>query len=426
MRLGSIASSVYTISIFKHYVVPVPVWNSITTTPQPSGYSTSINSLYNDGSSSFSFQVSVSNGPTGGTFYWTLNQISGTINTSTFTSGATSGTISLNGAGTAFSSPLVLTPSTNPGNTTNNEFQVQIRSGSTSGPVLITSASCMITNLTTWNAAVAATSGKLDGTKITISVGGPGGGGPGSGGISGQSSSVSYIGVNAIGSGGGGGKNNGLYGGGAGGAGSASAVGTYTTGNTAYVSSSGSKNGGNGLGAPGTSSYSIGGGGGGAVGYGNVGSPVQSSTGESYTDINGLFTKVGGSGNGGNGVSGIGQGYYVTYLPSTSYGGGGGGGGTYYNSVGSLTYAYGANGANGVVYILLSNGTGIKYTSSTSYTIPNSNITSFTAWALGAGGGGSAGATAGLGGGGGGAGGGAWITVTAASPPAKPALASIV
>ena len=175
MRLGSVATNTYTVSIFKHYVVPVPVWNSVTVTPNPSGYTTTINSIYNDGSSNFSFQASITNGPSRGTFYWTLSQISGTIDSSTFTNGATSGTITLNSAGTAFVSAFVLTPSTNPGNATNNEFQLQIRSSSITGPVVATSASCMITNLANWNAAVAAASSinyiSASSTTVSYSIG---------------------------------------------------------------------------------------------------------------------------------------------------------------------------------------------------------------------------------------------------------------
>lgn len=98
----------------------------------------------NNGGLSTSTTLRVSNLGPAGTYYWTVNNQSGTLTTSDLTSGTTSGsftTSTLNG-----SADIVFTAAVDQVAETNSlqQFQVQIREGSTSGTILVTSSNSII------------------------------------------------------------------------------------------------------------------------------------------------------------------------------------------------------------------------------------------------------------------------------------------
>lgn len=98
----------------------------------------------NEGSS-VTFTVTTVNAQPSLTLYWTLNTISGTINASDFSGGTTSGSFT-----TTNSSGSVTITLTSDGQTEGTEsFQFQVRTGSTSGPVVATSETITINDTST-------------------------------------------------------------------------------------------------------------------------------------------------------------------------------------------------------------------------------------------------------------------------------------
>jgi hypothetical protein len=75
------------------------------------------------------------------TLYWTLNTVSGTINTSDFTGAAVSGSFATNGSGVG---SVALTLANDSATEGTESFQLQVRTGSTSGTILATSSTITI------------------------------------------------------------------------------------------------------------------------------------------------------------------------------------------------------------------------------------------------------------------------------------------
>jgi hypothetical protein len=96
---------------------------------------------YNEGST-INFTFTTANIPNSTTLYWTVTQTGGTVNSSDFSS--ISGSFSISGNSGSFSISLIFDAVSEPG----DSFQVYIRTGSTSGPVVYTSGNFNINNPT--------------------------------------------------------------------------------------------------------------------------------------------------------------------------------------------------------------------------------------------------------------------------------------
>jgi len=285
-------------------------------------------SSVNEGSS-ISFNVLTTNVSNGTTLYWTLNTVSGTINSSDFSGGAVSGSFTItNGIGS-----VTLTIATDLTTEGTESFQLQVRTDSTSGTVVVTSSTVTIndTSTTPINASGGTVSTPGDGFRYhAFTSVGP------SSFVVNSAPSGSSITVLIVGGGGSGGGGWGGSGGGAGGVMYASAY-PVPTGPTTYPLSigGGSSNGSQNVpGSPGTGSVFNGvpaGGGGGGTG----GSPGNNTGGAQGTcSPNGAFTAYGpypggsppvspGGGGGGAGGSGnpSGQGGIGARFPAfTNYG----------------------------------------------------------------------------------------------------------
>jgi hypothetical protein len=88
---------------------------------------------------SVTFTITTTNLPNGTTLYWSTLQISGTINANDFTGGALTGSFTI----TSNSGSVVRTLAAD-GDTGAESFQLQIRTGSTAGTVVATSATVTI------------------------------------------------------------------------------------------------------------------------------------------------------------------------------------------------------------------------------------------------------------------------------------------
>jgi len=111
-------------------------------------------SSVNEGSS-VSFTINTTNVDSGTTLYWTLNTVSGTINSSDISGGVTSGSFTITNS-TGSVSITLANDTTTEGS---ESFQLQVRTGSTSGPIVATSSTVTIndTSLT-----IAASGGNVD------------------------------------------------------------------------------------------------------------------------------------------------------------------------------------------------------------------------------------------------------------------------
>jgi hypothetical protein len=96
-------------------------------------------SSVNEGSS-VTFTTTTTNVPDSTTLYWTLSTISGTINTSDFSGGATSGSFTI----TSNSGSVVLTLANDVTTEGSESFQFQVRTGSTGGTIVDTSTTVTI------------------------------------------------------------------------------------------------------------------------------------------------------------------------------------------------------------------------------------------------------------------------------------------
>jgi hypothetical protein len=96
-------------------------------------------SSVNEGSS-VTFTVTTTNVPNSTTLYWTLNTISGTVNSSDFTGGETSGSFTI----TNNSGSVALTLANDVTTEGSESFQLQVRTDSTSGTIVATSSTVTI------------------------------------------------------------------------------------------------------------------------------------------------------------------------------------------------------------------------------------------------------------------------------------------
>jgi hypothetical protein len=105
-------------------------------------YSISPSTLSLNEGSSVTFTISTINVTEGTTLYWSTNQISGTINASDFSDSSTSGSFVItNGLGT-----IVRSLSNDLSTEGTESFQIQIRTESTSGPIVVSSPTISITD----------------------------------------------------------------------------------------------------------------------------------------------------------------------------------------------------------------------------------------------------------------------------------------
>lgn len=103
-------------------------------------YSVSASTTSVNEGSSVTFTVTTTNVDNGTTLYWSTNTVSGTINTSDFSDSATTGSVTItNGSGTI--TRTLANDTTTEGS---ESFQLQIRTGSTSGTIVATSQTVTI------------------------------------------------------------------------------------------------------------------------------------------------------------------------------------------------------------------------------------------------------------------------------------------
>lgn len=119
-------------------------------------------SSVNEGSS-VTFTVTTSNVSDGTTLYWSLNTVSGTINTSDFTGAAVTGSFSIS----SNTGSVALTLANDVTTEGSESFQLQVRTGSTSGTIVATSSTVTIgdTSLTSISATGGTVSTPGDGFK---------------------------------------------------------------------------------------------------------------------------------------------------------------------------------------------------------------------------------------------------------------------
>lgn len=122
----------------------------------PSTYSISPSTTSVNEGSSVTFTVNTTNVADSTTLYWTLSTISGTINTSDFSGGATSGSFTI----TTNTGSVTLTLSNDSATEGSESFQFQVRTDSTSGTVVATSSTITIND-------TSISQGLLDSTTFT-------------------------------------------------------------------------------------------------------------------------------------------------------------------------------------------------------------------------------------------------------------------
>jgi len=294
-------------------------------------------SSVNEGSA-VTFTVTTTDVPNGTTLYWSTNTVSGTVNASDFSDAATSGSFTI----TSGSGTVVRTLANDTTTEGSESFQLQIRTGSTSGTIVATSSTVTIndTSLTPFNASGGSISDSGGVRRHTFT-------GPGTFSVTSGSKTVTYL---VVAGGGGGGGNRGAGGGGGG-----TRTGNVSLSNpTSYPVSIGGGGGNETNGQPSawgpiTSTY--GGRGGGNWSSGANGGPGGSGGGGGHnngtggTGNIGGFTPAegtsGGSGTGDPNVSGGGGG--ATESGGTAGGPGRGGAGLTFNGVG-----YGGGGGGGM------------------------------------------------------------------------------
>ena len=426
-----------------------PVYSSLTVN----------NNLMYEGEGTSTFTLTTTGCVDGTVLYYTARATIGTISGSSFNSGITYGSFTINSNVGTF----LFESAAEDGNNTDDTYVVDIRVDSTSGPVVKTSPTVKMVDLTTYNNTFA---NKFGGSTISYTIASAS-----AASAAGGNTSVTFQGVTITGRGGGAGGNGASPG----------AGGTFTGGDSG-------RNGG--AGQPGQSyasnsqNGSARAGGAGGPGAANGGGVSQTAGGWwAYDGINyaysatavtnrdnatsnfwtflvnaGYFSSASlgtyGPGSGPQGVNanflgGGGGAFSPTYNLSvnnnfyryqpggnggTGGGGGGAGIGVTTNYLGQYTFytQTGGTGGNGFIAVQYNNGTtGFRTSVTGSQTIPN-GVDTVKVWALGGGGGGGPStyafsATAALGnvGAGGGAGGMAWKTYTwgPAYYPTKPTLA---
>jgi len=120
----------------------------------------------NEGSA-VTFTVTTTDVPDSTTLYWTAEQVSGTINSSDFSGGATSGSFTI----TSNSGSIVRTLANDLTTEGSEVFRLQIRTGSTSGTVVATSANVTVndTSVETYSVSPSTTSVN-EGSSVTFTV----------------------------------------------------------------------------------------------------------------------------------------------------------------------------------------------------------------------------------------------------------------
>jgi len=377
------------------------------------------NNLMYEGQGTSTFTVNTSGCVNGTVLFYTARATVGSISGSTFNSGVTYGSFTINSDVGTFS----LASAYEDGNNTNDTYVVDIRTNSTSGPVIKTSPTVKIVDLTTYNGLYTAYSDEL-----TNKFGGKGIGVTLFGGGTGQTTTATFQGAVLT-------ANNG-------GSATASAVGTGGT------ASGGDFNATGGAGIQNNLAGSGAGGSGGCAGGNNL----TGATGNTWPDpvnIDGLFTPL------------LALGYTVVSTSYTSPGvanilkggrggnntqnitaesgfngtiGAGGGGGGIYTGTGGNTTNAGGGGGPAAVFQFMTNGTvtsrvirtaGPGWNNGFLETIPN-GVNVAKVWIIGQGGYGYFGdntkKTSGRGGGGGGISSKTW-TWTTPTAPTKPTLA---
>lgn len=108
-------------------------------------YAISVNDSSVTESDTVTFTITTSNVPTGTILYYTVSQVSGTINSSTFTDGALSGSLSVAASGITVFSKTLATDS----NSTVDSFRVQIRTGGTTGDIVAETVTISVAEIPT-------------------------------------------------------------------------------------------------------------------------------------------------------------------------------------------------------------------------------------------------------------------------------------
>ena len=103
------------------------------------------------------------------TLYWDLNQVSGTINSSDFVGAATTGSFTTNGSGVGSTTLTLANDLTTEGT---ESFQLQVRTGSTSGSISTTSSTITIndTSLTPVITVTPSTTSVTEGSTVTFNI----------------------------------------------------------------------------------------------------------------------------------------------------------------------------------------------------------------------------------------------------------------
>jgi hypothetical protein len=379
------------------------------------------NTLMYEGQGTSTFTVNTSGCVDGTVLYYTARATIGSISGSTFNSGVTYGSFTVTSNVGTFS----LASAYEDGNNTDDTYVVDIRADSTSGPVVKTSPTVKMVDLSNYNTLYTAYSNEL-----TNKFGGKGIGvtlfaQPG-----GVITTATFLGAVLTAN--------------PGGNATSSAVGAGGTASGGDVNVTGGVGIQNGIASGGTSS----GGSGGSAGGNNTGGFGGTSWPDGL-DTNGLFAALSAlgyvtvstsyvapnvqnilkGGRGGNNTQNVtSEGGF-----NGTIGGGGGGGGTTGKTGGSLTFG-GAGGGPAVVFQYTTNGTvtgrvirtpGVGFNDGFLETIPN-GVNVVRVWIIARGGGGYQGNNVtfvgGKGGGGGGISSKTW-TWTAPTAPTKPALA---
>ncbi len=104
------------------------------------GYIVSTSAASVDEGSSVTFTVTTANVPDATTLYWSLNTVSGTVNSSDFTGAAVTGNFTI----TSGSGSVALTLANDNTTEGSESFQLQVRTGSTSGTIVATSSTVTI------------------------------------------------------------------------------------------------------------------------------------------------------------------------------------------------------------------------------------------------------------------------------------------
>ena len=407
IRAGSTSSRV--ISTSTAITIVSPLYNSVTVD----------NNLMYEGQGTSTFTVNTSGCVDGTVLYYSARATIGSISGSTFDSGVTYGSFTI----TSNRGTFVLSSAYEDGNNTDDTYVVDIRTDSTSGPVVKTSPTVKMVDLSSYNVLYTTytneITNKFGGKSVAVSL---------YTGTGGQQTTATFMGSTLLVN--------------PGGNATASAVGAGGTASGGDVNVTGGAGIQNGLASGGTQS----GGSGGSAGGNNL----SSYTGASWpdgSDTNGLFAALSALGyvtvstayvapNVQNILKGGRGGNNTQNITSESgfngtIGGGGGGGGTL-PSGGNLTFG-GGGGGPAAVFQYTTNGTvtgrvirpsGSGWNNGFFETIPN-GVNVVRVWIIGQGGGGYQGNNVthvgGKGGGAGGISSKTW-TWTAPTAPTKPAL----